>query len=404
MLLLAFSAIPFTAFGQEANLILNAALETTGSAGAPAHWSKTFWGSPTPTFQYPTAGRSGNGAAITYGANSNGDARWSHAPVSVVAGATYTYSNWYKSTVPTEIDVVYTNSNGSLTYGWIQDIPSSANTWKQATASIVIPAGVTKATVFHLIDKKGTLTVDDFSLTKVGTSTPPPPPPPGGGDPNSFSEGMVTITFDDSWLSQYQNGLPILESAGFKGTMYITTEPIQGNWDGFINLTQLKDMKARGHELAGHTVTHADLTTLNTNAANRELKNSKSYIQNQTGATVTSLAYPYGSFNTAVINLTKAAGYTNARGVEEGLVKKTDNKFTLKSHSIGPATSLATVKSYIDQAKANKQWYILTLHEILQNGDEYSTTPAQLQEIVTYLKSSGIKVTTMAEATALMAQ
>lgn len=409
-LLVSLVLIPSLAFAQEVNLIQNPSLETA-VGGAPTNWTKTFWGSPSPTFQYPVLGRTGNGASVSFSKNSSGDARWQHSPVTVDAGKAYTYSSWYKSTATTELNAAYTTASGQTNYAWLATLPATNNVWQQANISITIPSNATKASIFHLIDKTGSLTVDDFSLVLTGaTSTPPPPPnptpttTPPTTDPTAFSEGMVSITFDDSWLSQYENAMPILEAAGLKGTFYITTEPIQNNWDGFINLAQLKNIALKGHELGGHTVTHADLSTLRSQRISAEIRNSKTYIQSQTGAVVTSLAYPYGSFNNTVITQTKQAGYTNARGVEEGLVKKTDDTFTLKSHSVGPSTSLASIRSYIDQAKANKQWYILTLHEIDTLGGEYSTTPQDLQAIVDYIKSTGIKSVTVQQGVAAMMQ
>lgn len=434
-------------------------------------------------FAYPVAGHVGNGALITFGSNSTGDARWAHDPVTVTPGTTYTYSNWYKSNVATEIDIQYINSSGSSSWGWVASLPSSNNTWQQVTANITIPSGTTKIVVFHLIDKTGTLIVDDFSLTS-GAVSPPPPPPPGaptltlsanpttitagqqstltwnstnttsctasngwtgskalsgnetvspaatatyvlsctgaGGNisqqvtvtvnavpppppPGGFSEGMVTLSFDDSWTSQYTTALPILQTAGFKGTFYLTTEPIQEGWDDFMTPNQVKTIAQQGHEIAGHTVTHADLTTLSRNRINQEIKNSKTYLQNLTGAIVTSFAYPYGSLNNTIKTLLKNAGYTAARGVDyETLNTATTDKFDLKSQCIETGDSMASIKAQIDAAKANKQWYILCIHEVKNGGDQYSTTPARFQEIVDYITSTGIKVVTVKEGRALM--
>lgn len=545
------------------NLIQNPGLETAGVGGVPANWIKTYWGTPTPTFTYPAAGHTSNGATVAFSSSSNGDARWQPDAVTVEAGATYTYSAWYKSNVASEIDIEYRNASNAVSYGWVADVPSSANVWKQVTGSFTVPSGIVKASVFQIISGAGNLTIDDVSLTKNGTTPPPPgpvtaslsaspgsissgqsatlswsstnatscsasngwtgskalsgtevvsptvtttytinctgsggsaqgqvvvtvsatPPPPStptltlsasptsinpgqsstlswnatnvtscsasngwtgtkalsgtqvvsptatttytlactgsNGNvtknatvnvvpaattqPGQFSEGMVSLTFDDSWLSQYTNALPILQGAGFKGTFYLTTQPMREAWDGFMTPTQAKDIGAKGHEIAGHTVTHADLTTLSQTAINTEIKSSKSYLQNLTGQTVVSLAYPYGSTNSTVKTLTKNAGYTNARGVDyETRNVKTTDKYDLKSHCIETTDSIASIKAQIDAAKANKQWYVLCIHEVKASGDQYTTTPARLQEIVNYIKATGIKVVTVKQGRALM--
>jgi peptidoglycan/xylan/chitin deacetylase (PgdA/CDA1 family) len=556
---LASFAIAFFAYASlaqaQTNLIQNGDFETAGPSG----WTKIFWGTPTPTFTYPATGHSGSSASVTFSANSNGDARWQPTAVNVTAGQTYTYTEWYKSTVASEIDVEFTNASGAKSYGWVADVPSSNNAWQQISASIVVPSGITKMSVYHLLDKAGTLAIDDVSL--VGGSTPPPgaptvtissnptsiqsgqsstitwsstnatsctatgswtgtkatsgtqsvsptatatytlactgaggttsqsttvtvsatppgaptatisanptsitsgqsstltwsstnatsctasgawsgtkatsgtqsvspttnstytivcsgasgtttpqsatitvnstPPPPGG-----FSEGMVSLAFDDAWLSQYQNALPILQAANLKGTFYLTTQPIREQWDGFMTPNQVKDIAQKGHEIAGHTVSHADLTTLSQSRINTEIKSSKTYLQNLTGTTVTSLAYPYGAVNNTVKNLVRNAGYTNARGVQyDTLNTATSDKYDLKSMCIETSNPVSQVKAEIDKAKANKQWFILCFHEILNGGDQWSMTPAKFQEIIDYVKSSGVKVVTMKEGRALM--
>lgn len=465
---------------QTPNLITNPSFESAGTGGLPASWVKTSWGNVTPTFIYPVAGKNGTdkAASINLSKDSNGDARWSHTAVSVEAGATYTFSNWYKSDAVTEINVVYTKTNGSLTYDWIADLPSSANVWKQTNFSITIPSGIKKVVIFQLISKKGTLVVDEFSLTKNGGVTPPPPPasptltfsatptsilageqstlawttqnvtsctassgwsgtkaisgnqtvspsanttyslscvgsggtitkqvtvsvtlppPPPPPSSGSFSEGMVTLSFDDGWLSQYEKALPILEASGLKATFYVNTEPVKGLWDGYMLSAHIKQLHQQGHEIASHTETHPHLPTLGTTALNRELKNSKTYLEGLIGAPITALAYPYGELNTKVKNKTKSVGYTTGRGTEDGLNLTSADRYNLKSPCPVLGTPLSEIKSMIDEAKAKKQWYIVCLHEVDTNGNEYSMTPASFGEIVNYIKTSGIKVVTVKE-------
>jgi peptidoglycan/xylan/chitin deacetylase (PgdA/CDA1 family) len=475
-------ALPFAAHAAE-NLVQNPGLETAGISGSPANWTKTFWGTPTPTFAYPVAGRTGNGASITFSANSSGDARWQHAPVAVTAGTQYTFSIWYKSTAATEINMEFSNATGgSISYGWLANLPSSSGVWTQYTGSFTVPTGKARVAVFQLLDKTGSLTIDDVSLT-VGAGTPPPPSPPGtptvslSANPTSitsgqsstltwsstnatsctasgawsgarelsgsvsvsptatatytlactgaggttsqsttvtvstqpppptggFAEGMVSFSFDDSWASQYTNALPILQTAGLKGTFYLTTEPIQEAWDEFMTPNQVKDIGRKGHEIAGHTITHVDLTTVGQTRINREIKNSKTYLQTLIGQTVVSFAYPYGALSNTTKNLLKQAGYTSARGVDyEALNTATTDKYDLKSLCIETSNPISEIKAEIDKAKANKQWFILCIHEVKNGGDQYTMTPAKLQEIVDYVKSTGIKAVTVKEGRALM--
>ncbi len=380
------------------NLIANPGLENT-TADSPNQWSQVSWGNVTPAFIYPVAGHTGNTAQVTLPSNSSGDARWSHASVAVEAGVVYEFSGWYKSTVASELNTMFTSSNNNVSWGWVASLPSSGNVWKQIVADVTIPADVTKVTVFNLINKQGSLAIDDYSLVKKDGITPPPPV-------DGFAEGMITFSFDDAWTSQYTNALTILQNNGIKGTYFITTDPVNNNWPEYMNSTQVKDIATKGHEIGGHTLTHADLTTLTTANIDKEIKNSKSYLQNLTGKTVTSLAYPYGSFNTVVKNRTKKAGYSNGRSastaIAEGFNSATQNKFEINSFSPTNQTTVEEMKNAIDRAKSNKEWLVFSFHRIENSPGEYFTPIYDFRTVVNYAKTSGIKTVTMEEGTALL--
>lgn len=382
------------------NLITNGNLDA-GTGGVPQAWVKGNWGTITPVFTYPVAGKSGNAAKLQVTSYTSGDAKWIHSNVTVESGKTYTYTDDYISDKATNITAEFKLSNGSSSYVWLGNAPA-ASSWGTFTKQFTVPSEAVSVSVMHILASVGTLTIDNAILKKDdGTTTPPPPPPSG----TAFSEGMVTISFDDSWLSQYTNALPILETAGIKGTFYLTTEPIQFLWDGFMTTVQVKDLVARGHDIGGHTVTHSNLAQLSSTKLNQELVNSKNYLQNLTGTTITALAYPYGAYNSAVKTAAKNAGYSTARSVEEDTLNlPATDKFVLKSLIPELNTQMSQIKTAIDEAKSKKQWLIIGFHEINNSGDQYSNTPAQLQETVNYIRSTGIKTVTVKQGAALLAQ
>jgi peptidoglycan/xylan/chitin deacetylase (PgdA/CDA1 family) len=65
------------------------------------------------------------------------------------------------------------------------------------------------------VETNGVLEVDNYSLTEGAV-----PPPPS----EAFSRGLVSFSFDDGWITQYADALPILNAAGLKGTFYIVSQ------------------------------------------------------------------------------------------------------------------------------------------------------------------------------------
>jgi peptidoglycan/xylan/chitin deacetylase (PgdA/CDA1 family) len=196
------------------NLIANASFETAGTGGNPSNWARGGWGANNTVFTYPTAGADGGKAAKVEMANyASGDAKWYFGNVPVTAGETYSFTNSYKSSAPTELVAQYQTASGFL-YQGLASIPPS-DSWKTMAHNIIVPTGVSAVSVFHIINTNGTLEVDGFSLT-AGSSPLPPS--------EVFSRGMVSFTFDDGWITQYNDALPILNAAGLKGTFYIVSK------------------------------------------------------------------------------------------------------------------------------------------------------------------------------------
>jgi peptidoglycan/xylan/chitin deacetylase (PgdA/CDA1 family) len=74
----------------------------------------------------------------------------------------------------------------------------------------------------------------------------------------------------------------------------------------------LRDIAGRGVEIGSHTVTHAHLTQLSDDELDRELRDSRSRIEDELGRPVRLLAYPYGEHDVRVQAAARRAGYTVA--------------------------------------------------------------------------------------------
>ncbi|WP_250007448.1 polysaccharide deacetylase family protein [Actinoplanes sp. M2I2] len=67
----------------------------------------------------------------------------------------------------------------------------------------------------------------------------------------SYANGLVSITFDDSWSDVFDNGRPAMDTYGFRGTTYTIADQI-GTAQKY-NLAQLKAAQnLSGWEVAGH--------------------------------------------------------------------------------------------------------------------------------------------------------
>jgi peptidoglycan/xylan/chitin deacetylase (PgdA/CDA1 family) len=105
----------------------------------------------------------------------------------------------------------------------------------------------------------------------AGTPTPPPPAPSAGG--------IVTITFDDGWKETYTKVFPIMQELGLRGNSAVNPDAIDGEWGAYMNFTQVKALHAAGWSIVSHSLSHRDLTTLTASELDRELRDSKAWIE-----------------------------------------------------------------------------------------------------------------------------
>ena len=123
-------------------------------------------------------------------------------------------------------------------------------------------------------------------------------------------KAAYTFSFDDSFKSQYDFVLPIMNQFGFKATFYAisgyVTDNLPGIWR-YGTWPEFRQMAAEGHEIGAHTMTHPDLTTLPVGDENTpktityELAQSKKIIEQEIpGQKCITAAYPYCAENATV--------------------------------------------------------------------------------------------------------
>ncbi len=114
----------------------------------------------------------------------------------------------------------------------------------------------------------------------------------------------IIITFDDGYKDVYTNAFPILKKYNIKANIYIISGWING--DVYMSTADLKEMASSPLiEVGSHTVSHKALATLGESQIEEEVKNSQENLQEVTGQKVDVIAYPTGSFDDRVINITK---------------------------------------------------------------------------------------------------
>jgi peptidoglycan/xylan/chitin deacetylase (PgdA/CDA1 family) len=365
------------------NLVPNGDFETLGTSGVPSGWKKGGYGTNTRTYTYPALGvNNSRGARVTISSYTSGDALWYFNPLALSNGV-YSYSEAYQASVPTVLEIQYHYTDGSYGYRDLAYLPAS-KTFSGETIGFVVPRGVQDVTIFHLLNQVGTLTVDNVSVQK-------------NTDTNGiFESGAVTLTFDNGWLSQYQNAIPAMDTYGFKGTFYIITHELADyGYPGFVSKSQIQSMYADGQEIGSHTQTHPYLTGLSAADEQQEISASRSDLLALHVGPINSFAYPYGAYDSSTVQMVEAAGYKNARTTILGYATPLSDHFQMPRYVILNTTTPEEIEVWIDEAIADKAWIILEFHEVAGNGDTYDISPADFNTVMAYLDSKHVPVVTM---------
>jgi len=164
------------------------------------------------------------------------------------------------------------------------------------------------------------------------------------------SNRKFALTFDDGYADNYFNAFPILKERNLKATIFLITDYIgterlfkpekymakfRGTPDiyRFLNWDQVREMKEWGISFGSHSCSHPILTEVSLDEARKEIIDSKSIIEKNTGGHVGFICYPSGAFNDSIIDIVKRSGYEG--GVVTSVSCGVKNKsYTLKRVSV----------------------------------------------------------------------
>ncbi len=106
----------------------------------------------------------------------------------------------------------------------------------------------------------------------------------------------VVLTFDDGYLDNYTDALPLLRRNHVHGEFNIISSYVGLTLgvNSYMSWTQLKALVAAGMEIGSHTVDHQDLGLLTEVKIRFELRDSRNVLQQELSVPVQFLAYPSG--------------------------------------------------------------------------------------------------------------
>lgn len=188
----------------------------------------------------------------------------------------------------------------------------------------------------QLMAIKGTgvpfITMDQFSKWRRGEGSVPP---------QSF-----LMTMDDGWKSVYTVAFPIMKEMNIPFTIFLYKNYVGSHRGGkALSYEMIEEMVASGLCTIGcHSVSHPRPSQVKAKLRQgseifdkflrHELGDSKSFLENKFGKTVTTYAYPGGHYSPEMFPISDELGYESLFTVKPGKVSLTTPKHSLPRYIV----------------------------------------------------------------------
>ena len=312
------------------------------------------------------------------------------------AGSTYSFSaaamQTSGSSQTIKMTLQYNDADGEPHYDEIASASSANAEWtKLENTAYTIPEGATDLLLYiELPDSKtANIYIDDVLVSAEGTKSSVVT---GGGTVGSAavdesdnssdidpSKPMVAICFDDGAVGSSSDATSMriinaIANEGFHATFFYV-----GNW---VNTTdkenEVKYAYSKGMEIANHSTSHPDLTTLSASEIRSEYDTTQQKLKSIIGADPSAMMrLPYLSYNSTVTSTLNDVALISC---------------SVDSKDWNGATSdqiISTIKNAMNDGSLKNS--IVLCHET------YDSTATAMEYLAPYLKEQGWQIVTVSE-------
>jgi peptidoglycan/xylan/chitin deacetylase (PgdA/CDA1 family) len=218
------------------------------------------------------------------------------------------------------------------------------------------------------------------------------------------AQTVVSLTFDDGITNQYNEARPQLAAHGMLATFFINSGNV-GVDPYFMDWPQLDTLNAEHHEIAGHTISHVDLTTLTPDQQRHEICDDAATLRAH-GYQIVDFAYPFGkgSATPTIRAALHDCGFASAR--KFGDLWGADCPDCPAANAIPPADpyalntgfpanamqvegplTLTMLQDWVTHAESNGGgWVPIVMHDVNTSGAAETISPATLKAFLDWLQ------------------
>ena len=123
----------------------------------------------------------------------------------------------------------------------------------------------------------------------------------------------IAVTFDDGYRSTLLLAAPVFEKFGIPFHVFVTKSFVEQGDSKYLSRDDVKKLSQLPLATLGvHGVSHRRFSQLDESTLRAELAESRDWLEQLTGTTVTTLSYPHGDFTLEVSNVVRECGFDAA--------------------------------------------------------------------------------------------
>ncbi len=151
---------------------------------------------------------------------------------------------------------------------------------------------------------------------------------------NEFPARGITVTFDDGWKDNFTHAFPVMRQLGIKATIFLVasligrvSDQVTAEGEGpreHLSVENIVEMSEYGIEFGSHSLNHLLLNQASLFEVEKEVRESKSLIENLVQKPCETFAYPAGFFTAEAKKAVADAGYNAAFSTVYGSANDAD--------------------------------------------------------------------------------
>lgn len=134
------------------------------------------------------------------------------------------------------------------------------------------------------------------------------------------------ISIDDGIADGYTTAHPLLLDAGMRATYYVNPGKVRDTGPSWlISFDQMRALRAAGHDIASHSLDHADLTQLSGAALREQVEDAQAILTEELGYRPRTFCYPLGRNDIEARRVVQESGLTLAFTTAHGALQSTSS-------------------------------------------------------------------------------